>query len=638
MTRRRTVSVVVPILAWIGGACATGPKADKASTPSGDEAASPPQAEASSKPSEAAKPKVAEASHLRVNQVGYFPKWGKAATLVSNAAESVEWKLLAAAPHGSVIANGKSKVVGPDASSGDSVHVIDFSAFAIPGKGYELQVGNDKSFPFDIEDSIYAQLKVDALHFFYHHRSGVPIAMPYAGDEVWARGAGHEADAKVECLPELECGFTMDVHGGWYDAGDHGKYVVNAGISVWTLLNAYERNDNLGAETIAFADGSIAIPEAGNGVNDLLDEARFELEWMMRMQAPDTARPSGAGGGPPKWAGMVFHKVHEVAWSPVPHSPADAKVARFLHRPSTAATLNVAAVAAQGARIWKRIDPAFAKQCLKSAERAWKAATATPDMFAPDTDHTGGGPYNDNHLEDDFYWAAAELFLTTKKSVYAKAMKATTPSAQVSTTRPSPMTWDWTGALGVISIATVPGADRALVDDSRKAIVAAADVFVANVDREGYRTPLPLDAEKKYVWGSNSFVLNNAIILGLAYDFTKDGKYLQGAIDGMDYVLGRNAMSMSYVSGYGENPLVNPHHRFWAKQKDPAYPSLPPGVVSGGPNSSLQDPYAQQAGLPGCAPQKCYVDHIESWSTNEIAINWNAPLVWVTAFLDETAR
>ena len=106
----------------------------------------------------------------------------------------------------------------------------------------------------------------------------------------------------------------------------------------------------------------------------------------------------------------------------------------------------------------------------------------------------------------------------------------------------------------------------------------------------------------------------------------------------MNYVLGRNPLDKSYVSGYGERPLQNPHHRFWAHQANATFPSPPPGVLSGGPNSGLQDPYVQAAGLAGCAPQKCYVDNIEAWSANEEAINWNAPLAWVAAFLDEKAE
>ena len=107
----------------------------------------------------------------------------------------------------------------------------------------------------------------------------------------------------------------------------------------------------------------------------------------------------------------------------------------------------------------------------------------------------------------------------------------------------------------------------------------------------------------------------------------------------MDYLLGRNPLDQSYVTGYGARPLENPHHRFWAQPgATPSIPPPPPGVVSGGPNSALQDPYAKAAGLEGCAPEKCFVDNIEAWSVNEITINWNAPLAWVAAFLDEQGR
>ncbi len=201
------------------------------------------------------------------------------------------------------------------------------------------------------------------------------------------------------------------------------------------------------------------------------------------------------------------------------------------------------------------------------------------------------------------------------------------------------MTWDTTQALGTITLATVRKDEHnAEAEAARQSIVDAANVFVGIREQQGYRVPFDPGPTGKYAWGSNSFILNNLIILALTYDFTHDATYLNAVVDGMDYILGRNALNKSYVSGYGVNPLQNPHHRFWAHQLDPSFPPVPPGAVSGGPNSSLQDPYAQSIGLAGCAAQKCYVDHVESWSTNEVAINWNTPLAWVTAFLDEHAH
>jgi endoglucanase len=130
-------------------------------------------------------------------------------------------------------------------------------------------------------------------------------------------------------------------------------------------------------------------------------------------------------------------------------------------------------------------------------------------------------------------------------------------------------------------------------------------------------------------------MVNNMIAMALAYDFSKEPKYLDGVATGMDYILGRNPLDQSYVTGYGERPLRNPHHRFWARQVSKDYPPAPPGALSGGPNSGLEDPYIKAAGKTGCAPQKCFVDHIESWSSNEITINWNASFAWILGFLDE---
>jgi endoglucanase len=170
------------------------------------------------------------------------------------------------------------------------------------------------------------------------------------------------------------------------------------------------------------------------------------------------------------------------------------------------------------------------------------------------------------------------------------------------------------------------------VKSLRQQIIKTADLYLGLIEKRGYRVPVASD--QKSPWGSNSFILNDMIIMGLAHDFTKQQKYLDGVSDAMDYILGRNPLSQCYVTGYGTRPFKNPHHRFWAHQADEKFPPAPPGVVSGGPNTQLDDPYVKQAGLPGCAPQKCFIDHIESWSTAEIAINWNAPFAWALAFLD----
>jgi endoglucanase len=185
--------------------------------------------------------------------------------------------------------------------------------------------------------------------------------------------------------------------------------------------------------------------------------------------------------------------------------------------------------------------------------------------------------------------------------------------------------------LGTISLALLPS--RLGEDDRialRRSLVAAADGFLADEAKTGYQIPYA----GAWLWGSNSFILNRAIILALACDFTGEARYRDGVIDGMDFILGRNPLDRSFVTGTGARPMTNPHHRFWTHQLDPNMPGPPPGVLSGGPNANASDPTA--IALRGhCAPAACWMDDARAFSVNEVAINWNAPLVWVSAWLSE---
>lgn len=565
---------------------------------------------------------IAAPGQVSVNQTGYLPDASKRAAFASDLEDPLDWQLKDAA--GTTVLSGQTIPWGFDTSSGDHVHHIDFSAQTAPGTGYVLEVDGVESAPFDISPLIYSDLKRDALAYFYHNRSGTPIEAEYAGGEAWARPAGHLSDERVMCYRGEDdsgkswdgCDYRLDVSGGWYDAGDFGKYVVNGGISVWTLMAMYERAPD------AFGDGTLSIPESANGVPDILDEARWEMNFILAMQVPD-CQPQ---------AGMAHHKIHDARWGGMMAPPTevdndDPVTGRFLFPPSTAATLNLAAIAAQCARIWAPIDPDFSTQCLDAAEAAWQAAQDNPRVKAVSFPDVGGGLYGDDNVNDEFYWAAAELYITTGEDEYKDYLL---DSRYFS--KSSGMYWGGTASLGTISLAVVPnGLSGEQVQACRDDVVSNADRFIKMMDREGYLVPLD-----GYYWGSNSGVLNNMLFMGLAYDFTGDPLYVDAVREGMDYLMGRNPLNKSYISGYGETPLEHPHHRFWTNDPANGFPPPPPGVVAGGPNSNPDDPTAVNAGLPGMPPAKCYIDDLGSWTTNEVTINWNAPLAWCTAFLDET--
>lgn len=582
---------------------------------------------------------------IRLNQLGFFADGAKHAIITAESVSAVAWELLDGA--GQVRTTGQTVVYGDDPVAGEHVHRVDFSSFRGQGEGFRLRSGCAESHPFAIETMPLGRLTFDALAYFYHNRSGVPIEELYSGGAEFARPAGHSNDVAT-CRSGVDrhgndwpgCDYSLDLTGGWYDAGDHGKYVVNGGISAWTLMNLYERQRQLG-EPAAFADGSAAMPEAGNGVNDLLDEARFEMEFLLRMQAPPGAVARVPINVRRNHAGIEFtaidasdmahHKIGDVEWTSLPMPPHLSRARRVLYPVSTAATLNLAATAAQCARIWRSIDGAFGERCLAAARSAYAAARRNPEAYFV-ADFSGSGMYGDSELDDEFFWAAAELFVTTGDPQYGEDLRESPFFVAALEREPA---WPWVAPLGQISLALLPnGLEPREIQALRQGIVAGANRFAAERDRSGYYIPFATD---KYAWGSNSNLLNRAMILALAGDFTRKPEYRDAVIDVMDYLLGRNPLDQSYISGYGARPMRNPHHRHWAPSFDSGMPPPPPGALSGGPNSTNPADEVAKTLIGHCAPQACWRDDVRAYSMNEVAINWNAPLVWVSAYLREPA-
>ena len=353
--------------------------------------------------------------------------------------------------------------------------------------------------------------------------------------------------------------------------------------------------------------------------------------------------------------------------------------------PTFAATLNYAACAAQAARLWNDYDSAKAANYLKTAKEAYQAykkwyypaakneETREDSLYAPMYQAKGGGPYGDNEVLDDAYWAACEIFVSatalsdadastykTELESYKNAYKVTTriTGGENASGEGSFTTFNWgnTASAGSLTLALhkdmLSAADAKTVEDS---ILEAAGEYLAEEDKQGYGIPYKYDGPgykdpnnlpdtitiHGYEWGSNSMVINNLIVLAYAYDQTEDTKYMNGIVSGMDYLLGCNPLSFSYVTGYGTYHEKNPHHRYWSYELDKTLPMAPDGVLSGGPNAGLQDPYVRALafvpGEEGNPSQRCFVDSIEAWSTNEVTINWNAPLAWIVSFMQDEA-
>lgn len=559
---------------------------------------------------------------IRVNQVGYFPEGPKEAVMLSDSEAPLDWDLID--KDGTAVIRGKTEYLGFDSSSWDYLHRIDFSKFSGSGTNFILKVEDYESFPFDIKEDIYNQLKEDALHYYYYNRISIPLEEEYAGEE-WKRNAFYLSDSSVKPFsgedqegnfwPERD--YVIDAGKGWMDAGDYGKYVVNAGITVWTLLNLYERNPE------NFKDGSVNIPENKNDIPDILDEAMWEIDFMLGMQVPDGQDD----------AGMVHHKLHELEWSPLPYIAPETTDDRYVFVPSTAATLNLAATAALFSRLIEPYDHEYSKRSLEAAEKAWQAANKNPVFTYGNIPGDGGGNYDDASVDDEFFWAATELFITTGKDGYREYIEMyLNPQRQnkILLDNDFPMSWDNVGGLAIFSLlASGVDIDKETMENIKNRILESADIYVRQMSLEKYKVPMA-----NYYWGSNSQILNKMIVMGYAYDITGKDKYIDAVLISMDYILGRNALCKSFISGYGENPMMYPHHRWWGNDPSMELPSPPPGAISGGPNQDASDDGVSHF-VDEVSPVKRYIDDSKSYSTNEVAINWNAPLVWVTSFMDE---
>ncbi len=623
-------------------------------------------------------------NEITVNQVGYYPNAEKFATLIVDESETASQTFEVVDSNGDTVYTGKSTNIGYDDDGGCYVHHLDFSDFTDEGSGYKIVCGDRESFEFNIGKWIYDGLLADSLNYFYLNRSACEVESQYvtSGDaNALARDAGHTKDVayiQTKWSNEVDnSGTSQDVTGGWYDAGDYGKYVVNGGISLWTLQNEYEMAVYGGYAEETFGDGTMQLPEQSNGYPDLLDEAAWEMDWFMTMEVKSGTQK-----------GMVYHKIHDDKWTALGCLPSDyedadstyrEKVSYRVIKPATlTATFNAAACAAQAARLWEDVDASRAAEYLEFAERTYAAgvsnyvaykAPSNPDsytgVYASLSQNIGGGPYGDTDATDEAYWAAAELLITTGNQDYYTDMTSGIGAKhhlQAYTALYSGedsgtvgfINWGNTSGLGIMSLFLNP--DALPADEYTELcenLMAAADVFKGYEDEQGFGIPIiqstsnadtGYDSITGYPWGSNSFVVCNAMLFAYAFEASNvvngsyDSTYFSGATMAMDYIFGRNALDFSYVSGYGDRALKYPHHRFWAYLTDPSkWPMAPSGCLSGGPNSTLQDPwvagYGWGAGIND--PQLCYTDNNEAWSVNEITINWNSPLAWVIGYLQE---
>lgn len=555
----------------------------------------------------------AAAPAIKVNQVGFLPAAQKLAVVADGTA--ARFAVIDAASGKQVLEGSLGAPAAWDAS-GETVRLADFSALRTPGS-YRLRVtGMPDSAPFAVAADAYRALDAEAIRAYTLNRAGIALSPAVAG--AYARAAGHP-DTQVLVHPSAAsakrpAGTVISSPKGWYDAGDYNKYIVNSGISTYTLLAAYEHFPG-------WFDGlALRLPESGNRVPDILNEALWNLDWMLTMQDP-------ADGG-------VYHKLTNKAFDGMV-MPDRATGPRYVVQKATAATLDFAAVMAAASRILAPFDsqqPGRSARYLAAAEAAWAWAKAHPDVLYEQPADILTGGYGDKRVDDEFAWAAAELLATTGKAVYrAPALAAAGNPEQ---TEPG---WADVRPLGWITLAQhrarLAGTDGAALDAAvLEPLLANADKLAARWQASPYRVSM---ARKDFVWGSNAVILNQAMMLVAAYRVQPRAAYLNAAQSALDYVLGRNGPGMSFVTGFGARAPQHPHHR---PSEADGIAAPVPGWLVGGPNPGQQDLKGCPAAYPSALPALSYLDNVCSYASNEVAINWNAPLVYMAAALQTLVR
>ncbi|HWD89103.1 MAG TPA: glycoside hydrolase family 9 protein [Mucilaginibacter sp.] len=541
---------------------------------------------------------------IRLNQVGFYPDGPKIAIVLSAKASSFSVQTTA----GKVVFRGAlKKSLQPD-FAGNYTRIADFTSFRTPGK-YVLNVpGINSSYPFEISESVHNQLANASLKAYYFMRASIPIEKKYAGK--WARPKGHpdemvliHSSAATSQRPE---GTLISSPGGWYDAGDYNKYIVNSGISVYTLLSLYEDFPEH-MKTV-----KLNIPESGNGLPDLLNETLWNIRWMLTMQDDD---------------GGVYHKLTNTEFDGM-IMPDKATKPRYVVMKSTAATLDFAAVMAQSARIFRNFPtqlPGLADTCLRVAKKAFAWARANPrelynryTMNARFSPKITTGDYGDNNVGDEFIWAASELYVTTGNVQYTKDVNLI-PNDKM----PLP-SWSQVRLLGYYSILRHSEQLRAHYPDFQKLqkqFFEFAEAMIAGTDSTAYKDVIQ-KKRSNFVWGSNSIAGNQGMALILAYKLSGNKKFLKYALSNLDYLLGRNGTGYCYVTSYGSKSPMHPHHRpsIADTVADPV-----PGLVVGGAQPEMQD----HIRVPSTVPDEAYIDDDKAYATNEVAINWNAPLAYL---------
>lgn len=565
--------------------------------------------------------KNSESNPIRLNQVGYSPLQEMTATVVlpDNCMDADVTTAVITNENNDTVWTGVPAVTLTNPISGKRCQIINFSALEEEGE-YTMMVSNpsfSEAAHFIIKNHPYRELTRKALRAFYYQRASMDIEEPFA--EGYARKAGHpddhvlvHASAATEERPE---GTVIASPGGWYDAGDYNKYIVNSGYTMGVWLMSYELNK-------AYFDTlKLNIPESGSAMPDMLSEAMYNIRWMMTMQDLD---------------GGVYHKLTTPNFEKFIR-PDQCKQQRYVVLKTTAATLDFAATMAMAARVYAPYDAAFCAQAKDAAEKAFAWALEHPGVyydqpkmneeFKPEITT---GAYDDFDVTDEFYWAATELYLLTGDKKYINP--PTLKPSNVAEWQPS--VWGNVAELADLEwmmhsdLKDELGLGATLVE---RLCVYLEPFVTMQANGSVFVSPYG-NREEDFFWGCNSEgCCWRGIECLYAFHFTGDDRYFAAAQACLNYILGQNATGYCYVTGFGSHPSSHPHHRLSYSHPKGTHP----GFLVGGPNRERQDAITDGVQYPENVPaDESYLDEQPSYASNEVTINWNVTLFALSAGID----
>ena len=517
----------------------------------------------------------AEPHAIRLNSLGYYPSAAKVATVAVG--DAIEYSIVNV-EDGETVFHGNLTPLGAEHPE---LSVADFTELVTEGN-YQLRVGDHASGAFRIASDVYTDAFRTVVRAMYLWRCGTAVEGEHNG-EVFQHAACHLEDGYMDYVTgKHEYRYSL---GGWHDAGDYNKYVSNAGITVFSMLRAWEEFQEQ-VETV-----ELNLPEKGGPIPELLAEVKWELDWVLTMQEPD---------------GRVLHKLSTLRFGPF-INPEDEKEPRYFTPWGSTSTANFVGMMAMAARIYEPYDARFAERCLVAALKSYDYLVRHPDYVPADLEGFHTGPYESPDA-DDRLWAAAELWVTTgQASILADVESRIRADAmQVDTD------FDWGNLrnLGLIAylFADRDGRNPELVEALQQDLIAAADRIVQTAQAHPYSRPLG----DRYYWGCNGTVARQLHVLQSAMRVQAKAEYEHVSLDAIHHLFGRNVHGRSYVTGLGYRPPLHPHDRRIAED---GVDAPWPGYLVGGANPTAQD----------------WFDEIGSYRTNEIAINWNGALIYALA-------